>query len=106
MPLPPAPSRRAPPAPAATTQATTAPPMSARASVGYRIDFVALDRDRDGRINRTEAGAPAALPADFPPPDTHSHGYLTPRELEGRLNTTAFRRRRPGPPGRRYFDPP
>ena len=75
---------RAPAAADATAQATTAPPVS-RASVGYRIDFPALDGDRDGRINRAEAGGHAALTADFLLLDTDGDGYLSPRELEGRM---------------------
>ncbi|NUO77174.1 MAG: hypothetical protein HOQ32_14310, partial [Lysobacter sp.] len=68
-----------------TAQATTAPPASALPSVGYRIDFPVLDGDRDGRINRAEAGGHAALTADFTLLDVDGDGYLSPRELQGRM---------------------
>ncbi|WP_369942620.1 EF-hand domain-containing protein [Xanthomonas medicagonis] len=81
-PLPPLPS---PPAPSAPVPA--APATDAGASVGAR-SFAALDLDRDGRIDRTEAAADPVLREVFGTLDADADGALSREE---------YARYQPGP---------
>lgn len=51
----------------------------------YRIDFDAMDGDRDGAISRTEVGGNGSLAAEFHVVDANQDGRLTREELKGWL---------------------
>lgn len=79
----PAPAASAPPAYGPVKQevhATSSPPNSTLAN---KVDFDALDANRDGNLSRTEVAADATLTADFAALDANRDGRITKRELAG-----------------------
>ena len=59
---------------------TSSPPNS---TLTAKVDFEALDSNRDGNLSRAEAGSNAMLAADFNSIDANHDGWVTKRELAG-----------------------
>jgi Ca2+-binding EF-hand superfamily protein len=60
--------------------ATSSPPNS---TLSNKVDFNALDTNRDGNLSRTEVSANATLTADFNAIDANRDGRITQSELAG-----------------------
>ncbi|MBW8807761.1 MAG: hypothetical protein JF591_02805, partial [Lysobacter sp.] len=58
-------------------------PRAMDATIEPRIDFSALDANRDGSVSRVEASLSPALTADFAIADRDADGRLSQRELAG-----------------------
>ena len=52
-------------------------------TLSAKVDFDALDSNRDGNLTRTEVGANAGLSTDFNSIDANRDGRITKRELAG-----------------------